>query len=135
VIELRQARAELGPGPAFDAGDEQAQHIVKDLDLIAVETLSLIQQEICHLSNGVNPSLPRATPHGVFEFVDDGMNRLLHCRSGGPASDPQQWPPCPTLALMQPSVEIRDARSRRTDGPTMPRPGWVPRMARTSVME
>jgi hypothetical protein len=82
VVERRQARAELGPGPAFDAGDEQTQHIVKDLDLIAVEALSVIQEEICHLTKGVNPPLPRATPHGVFEFVDDGMNRLLHCRSG-----------------------------------------------------
>ncbi len=73
VVERRQAPAEFGLGPAFNAGDQKAQHIVEDLDLILAQPLSVMQEKIGHLSKGANPLLRRAVPDGVFEFGDYGM--------------------------------------------------------------
>ncbi|HEY5127667.1 MAG TPA: hypothetical protein VIJ35_10305 [Bradyrhizobium sp.] len=78
VVDRRQPRAKFGPGPAFDAGDQNTQHVVENLDLILVEALPAMQEEICHPAKRRNPSFRRAAPDGVFEFGDDGMIQLLH---------------------------------------------------------
>ena len=55
VIERRQPLAQLGPGPRFDARDQEAQHVVEDLDLVVAETLSIIEEEIGDLTQGFDP--------------------------------------------------------------------------------
>ena len=55
VVERRQPLAELGPGPRFDARDQQAQHVVEDLDLVVAETLAIMEEEIGDLPQGFDP--------------------------------------------------------------------------------
>ncbi len=78
VVERRQPLRELGLGPGFDAGDQQAEHVVEDLDLVVAETVSVIEEEIGDLPEGVDPFGRRTASDGVFEFGDDRMGRLLH---------------------------------------------------------
>jgi hypothetical protein len=77
VVNRRQAPAEFGPGPAFNAGDQKTQHAVKDFDLILAEPFPVMQEKVGDLSKGRNPLLRRAAPDGVFEFGDDRMIQLL----------------------------------------------------------
>lgn len=77
VVERRQALAELGFRPAFNAGDKNTEHIVEDLDLVLAEALPVMQEKVRHLTKGGDPLLGRAALNGVFEFGDDGMIRLL----------------------------------------------------------
>ena len=77
VIDGRQTLAKLGSGPSFNAGDQQTKHIVKNLDLILVEPFPFMQEEVCHLAKRLDPLFLRAILNGVFEFVDDGMIKLL----------------------------------------------------------
>src|SRR6266481_3833380 len=73
VVERRQALAEFGLRPAFNAGDQNTKHIVEDLDLIFAEAVAFMQEKIRHLPEGANPLLRGAVPDGVFEFGDNGI--------------------------------------------------------------
>jgi len=57
VVERRQALAEFGFRPAFNAGDQNTKHIVEDLDLIFAEAVAFMQEKIRHLPEGANPLL------------------------------------------------------------------------------
>ena len=45
-VDRRQPLAEFGPGAAFDPGDQQAQHIVEDLDLFLVEARAVMRKRL-----------------------------------------------------------------------------------------
>ena len=68
----------LGLGPRFDARDQEAEHVVEDLDLVVAEAFSVVEKEIGDLSEGFHPSGGRTASYGVLEFGDDRMSRLLH---------------------------------------------------------
>ena len=55
VVERRQPLAEFGLGPRFDARDQQAEHVVEDLDLVVAETVAVIEEQIGNLPQGVDP--------------------------------------------------------------------------------
>ncbi len=55
VVERRQPLAELGPGPRLDARDQQAQHVVEDLDLVVAETFAIVEEKVGDLSQGFDP--------------------------------------------------------------------------------
>ena len=77
VIDRRQPLAEFGPGAAFDAADQDAQHVVEDLDLVLAEPLRVMQEKVRHLAKGFDAPLGGAAFDGLFEFGDDGMLELL----------------------------------------------------------
>ena len=72
----RQPFAEVGPGTAFDAGDQQAHDVVEDLDLFLAEARAVVQEQVGDLSKRFDPLRGRAGSHGVLEFGDDGLIRL-----------------------------------------------------------
>ena len=55
VVERRQPLAEFGLGPRFDPRDQQAEHVVEDLDLVVAETVAVIEEKIGHLPQGFDP--------------------------------------------------------------------------------
>jgi len=71
VIDRRQPGREFRPCPGFDAADQKAQHVVKNLDLLLGETIALIQEKTGHLAKRLDPPLRRAASDGVLEFLDD----------------------------------------------------------------
>ena len=77
VVERRQPLAELGPRPRLDACDQQAEHVVKDLDLVFAETFAVIEEEVGHLPQGFDPPGRRSASYGIFEFDDNRVSRLL----------------------------------------------------------
>ena len=79
--DQRQALAEFGPGAAFDPGDQQAHHVVENLDLLLVEARAVMQEQVGDLPKRFDPLLGRAGSHGVLEFGDDGMIRLWRHRA------------------------------------------------------
>ena len=78
VVDRRQPFRELGLGPRFDARNQKAENVVEDLDLVVAETVSVIEKEIGHLSQGIDPAGRRTASDGVFEFGYDRVSRLLH---------------------------------------------------------
>ena len=56
VVERRQPLGELDTGPRLDACDQQAQHVVEDLDLVVAETLAIIEEEVGDLPQGFDPA-------------------------------------------------------------------------------
>ena len=74
---------EFGLGPRFDARDQQAKHVVEDLDLVVAQAVSVMEEEIGDLPQGFDPFGRRAGSDGVFEFGDDRIGGLLR-RSGQP---------------------------------------------------
>jgi hypothetical protein len=44
VVVRRQPLAEFGFRPAFDASDENTEHVVKDLDLIVAQAVAFVQE-------------------------------------------------------------------------------------------
>ena len=83
VVERRQPLGEFGFGPRFDARNQEAEHLVEDLDLVVAEAFPVIEEEISDLPQGVHPLGRRAASDGVLKFGDDRMSRLLH-HSGQP---------------------------------------------------
>ena len=55
VVDRRQPLREFGLGPGFDPRDQQAEHVVEDLDLVVAETVAVIEEEIGDLPEGVDP--------------------------------------------------------------------------------
>ena len=55
VVERRQPLGEFGLGPRFDARDQQAEHVVEDLDLVVAEAFPVIEEEIGDLPQGFHP--------------------------------------------------------------------------------
>ncbi len=55
VVERRQPLREFGLGPRFDARDQEAEHVVEDLDLVVAETVSIMEEEIGDLPQGFHP--------------------------------------------------------------------------------
>ncbi len=55
VVDRRQPARQLGLGPGFDPRDQQAEHVVEDLDLVIAETVSVIEEQIGDLPEGVHP--------------------------------------------------------------------------------
>ena len=74
--DWRQALAEVGPGAAFDPGDQQAHDVVEDFDLFLVEVRPVMQEQVGHLPQRFDPLRGRTGSDGVLEFGDDGMIRL-----------------------------------------------------------
>ena len=58
--DRRQALAEFGPGAGLDAADQDAQHVVENLDLVLAEPFSVLQEKIRHLAKGIDAPLGRA---------------------------------------------------------------------------
>ncbi len=83
VVERRQPLGEFGFGPRFDARNQEAEHLVEDLDLVVAEAFPVIEEKIRDLPQGFHPLGRRAASDGVFKFGDDRMSRLLH-HSGQP---------------------------------------------------
>ena len=83
VVERRQPLRELGLRPRLDACDQEAEHVVEDLDLVVAETFSVMEEEIGDLPQGFHPLGRRTASYGFFEFGDDRVSRLLH-HSGQP---------------------------------------------------
>ena len=42
VVDRRQPLAQFGLGARLDAGDQQAEHVVEDLDLVVAETIAVV---------------------------------------------------------------------------------------------
>ena len=78
VVERRQPLRKFGLRPRFDARDQEAEHVVEDLDLVVAEAFPVIEEEIGDLPQGFHPLGRRAASDGVFEFGDDRVSRLLH---------------------------------------------------------
>jgi hypothetical protein len=55
VVERRQPLGEFGLGPRFDARDQQAEHVVEDLDLVVAEAFPIVEKEIGDLPQGFHP--------------------------------------------------------------------------------
>ena len=59
IVERRQPPADSSAfARRFDARDQQAEHVVEDLDLVVAETVSVMEEEIGHLPKGVDPLWP-----------------------------------------------------------------------------
>ncbi len=78
VIERCKPPREFGLRPRFDARDQQAEHVVEDLDLVVAETVSVAEKEIGNLPQGFHPLGRRTASDGIFEFGDNRVRRLLH---------------------------------------------------------
>ena len=78
VVERRQAFAELGLGPRFDARDQQAQHVVEHLDLFVVEAIAIVQEEVGHAAKGLDPLRRSTVSYRILELGNNRLRRLLH---------------------------------------------------------
>ena len=78
VVERRQPFREFSLGPGFDPRDQKAEHVVEDLDLVVAETVSVIEEQIGDLPQGVDAFGGRTVSDSVFEFGDNRVGRLLH---------------------------------------------------------
>ena len=68
IVDRPQALAELGLGARLDAGDQQTEDVVKNLDLFVVEAIAIVQEQVGHLPKGFDPLRRRPGPDGIFEF-------------------------------------------------------------------
>jgi hypothetical protein len=78
VIERCEPLAELGLGAGLDARNQQAKHVVEYLDLLVVQALAVVEKKISDPPQGIDALRRSAVSHGIFEFGDDRMGRLLH---------------------------------------------------------
>ncbi len=71
VVERRQPPGKFGLRPRFDACDQEAEHVVEDLDLVVAEAFPVIEEQIGDLPQGFHPSGRRAASDGIFKFGND----------------------------------------------------------------
>jgi hypothetical protein len=96
VVDRGQPLAELGPGAGLDPRDQQAQHVVEDLDLFFAETLPVIHEQVRHPPQGCDAFGGRSAVYRIFQFADDRKCRLWH--HGGAA--------CRLLSGFPPTIAI-----------------------------
>ena len=55
IVEWRQPLRKFGLRPRFDARDQEAEHVIEDLDLVVAEAFPVIEEEIGDLPQGFHP--------------------------------------------------------------------------------
>ena len=71
VVERRQPLGKFGLRSRFDACDQEAEHVVEDLDLVVAEAFPVMEEQIGDLPQGFHPLGRRTASDGVFEFGDN----------------------------------------------------------------